>query len=111
MDSFGNIDSCQMGVTVGSSGIVDNNQSHLEVSVFPNPLQEATTFEYVSKEPGKTILKIYNHLGIEIEAIVNEHQQGKQQIIWNAKGLSPGIYFYRIKIGDQQTSGKMVVIR
>ena len=51
-------------------------------------------------------------LGQQIETLVNNHQQqGKHQVTWNTEGLPTGIYFYRLQAGEQQATGKMVVLR
>jgi hypothetical protein len=80
--------------------------------VHPNPFSFFTTIEYELQEPVQVSLIVFNHLGKQIETLINQQQQqGKHQVTWNAEGLPPGIYFYRLQAGEQSVTGKMVVIR
>jgi hypothetical protein len=79
--------------------------------VYPNPFSASTTFEYELKENAIVSLTIFNHLGQGVGMLVSEKQsEGQQRIQWNAEGLPPGIYFYRIsQTGNQSlTIGKIV---
>ena len=90
----------------------DKNSQYLMSPNYPNPFSHSTIFEYRIDEPAVVALTIYNHLGQQIESLVNNHQQqGKHQAVWNAEGLPAGIYFYRLQAGEQQATGKMVVLR
>ena len=80
--------------------------------IYPNPLLSTATIEYELKEPAMVSLIIYNHLGQQIETLVNQHMQtGKHQVIWDAKGLPSGIYLYRLTAENQSGTGKMVVVK
>jgi hypothetical protein len=79
---------------------------------YPNPFSHSTIFEYHINELAKVSLMIYNHLGQQIESLVNQQQQqGKHQAVWSAEGLPSGIYFYRLQAGEQSASGKMTVVK
>jgi hypothetical protein len=83
-----------------------------KISIYPNPFNKATIFEYQLEQPVKVVLTFYNHLGQQIETLINEHQsKGKHSAIWDAQGLPSGIYFYRLQAGEQQAKGKIVVLR
>lgn len=75
------------------------------VSSFPNPFSDFTTFEYELEEPGEVTLTIFNHLGQQVELLVNEPQtKGKHNVQWNAEDLPAGIYFYRLAVGGQRSA-------
>ncbi len=77
----------------------------------PNPILTSAVLEYELTEASKVSLLVYNHLGQQIETLVNNHQQpGKHQAVWNAETVPSGIYFYRLQAGEQSATGKMVVI-
>lgn len=72
---------------------------------FPNPFNFATTFSYSLPKSDFVSMKIFNFLGQEIESLVIGFQSiGEHQISWQPNGLTSGIYFYRIEIGDQNAS-------
>ena len=101
-------------VTYGylSSRTKQGQPGYASMKIFPNPFSTSTSIEYTLKNPGKVVLAVFNHLGQQIETLVNHPQQkGKHQVTWNAEGQPAGIYFYRLQAGEQQATGKMVVIR
>ena len=80
--------------------------------IYPNPLLSTTAIEYKLKEPAMVSLIIYNHLGQQIETLVNQQlSQGKHQVTWDAEDLPSGIYFFRLQAGVQSAIGKMMVVR
>jgi len=86
--------------------------AEVQSEVYPNPISTSAVLEYDLREPAMVSLTVYNHLGQQIETLVNQHQQqGKHQAIWNPEELPAGIYFYRLQAGEQQATGKMVVLR
>jgi flagellar hook assembly protein FlgD len=57
-------------------------------------------------------IKVYNSLGQEVAALLNEEQQaGLHEINWNASNMPSGIYFYRITAGDFSETKKMILIK
>ncbi len=79
--------------------------------IYPNPLANSATISYKLMEPGKVTLTIYNYLGQQMETLVNQYQQiGKHQVIWNAEGLTSGIYFFRLQAGQEIATRKILVI-
>ena len=111
-----NTDSCSV-TTEDYEVIIDlcpkiNELSQAKIRIYPNPFNKATIFEYQLEQPAKVVLTCYNHLGQQVETLVNEHQsQGKHTITWHAKGLPSGIYFYRLYTGRQLDIGKIMVLR
>jgi hypothetical protein len=86
--------------------------TEIQGEVYPNPILTSAVLEYELKEPAIVTLTVSNHLGQQIETLVNSHQQqGKHQAVWNAEGLPPGIYFYRLQAGEQSASGKMIIVK
>ena len=84
----------------GVNGFYHQN-SELNVRSYPNPFSSATTIEYLLGESGEVNLTIYNNIGQPVAVLVNEFRpQGRQQIEWNAAGLTPGIYYFRLAAGN-----------
>jgi hypothetical protein len=79
---------------------------------YPNPFNSFTTFQYILPEPGPVKICIYNVRGQLVETLVDEKQDaGHQHIVWDAVGLSSGIYFYQISAGEHRTTGKCLLVR
>ena len=79
---------------------------------YPNPFNPTTT---ISFELFKT-----DNISIDIFAIDGRHMinifkgrksVGLHEIKFNAEGLSSGVYFYKLKVGEISTAKKMILIR
>lgn len=79
---------------------------------YPNPFNPSTTIQYQVASAGFVAIKVYNLLGQEVSALVNEVQQpGTYTLKWNAEGVSSGIYFYRMQSGTFVSSKRMLVVK
>jgi len=54
---------------------------------------------------------IFNSQGQQVDEIKQKQPKGEQQVQWNAVGLPPGMYYFRIQAGDPVGGGKMVLMR
>ena len=79
---------------------------------YPNPFNPSTTIEYALDRSGIVSLKIYNILGQEVATLVNGFQSaGGYRAVFNASGLSSGIYFYRLQSEHQSQTQKMILMK
>lgn len=84
---------------------------------FPNPFNPETMIKFSLAEASKVNLSIYNVLGQVVRMLVNEElPAGVHSIMWdgkNAQGsdVSSGVYFYRIKAGDFESTMRMTLLR
>ena len=90
---------------------------------YPNPFEiknsksPETTIAYQLNRREKVLLKIYNALGQELRVLVKGYKMpGKYSVIWNGQDESGhfvpnGIYFYKLQIGNQQKTRKLILIR
>ncbi len=64
---------------------------------YPNPFNPTTLISYQLPANSLVVLKVYDVLGREVEALVNETQSaGTHSVTFNASSLPSGVYFYRI---------------
>jgi CubicO group peptidase (beta-lactamase class C family) len=78
-------------------------------TIYPNPFSNSTTFSYKLAEQSKVKLQIFNCFGQQVAEPVNTIQlKGEQDVKWDNRNLPTGIYYYRIHMGSQVESGKMV---
>lgn len=79
---------------------------------YPNPFNPSTFIEYSIANADKVELKVYDLLGREVATLVNEIQNpGSYNVMFNASGLSSGIYFYRIVSGSFSQVRKMILVK
>ncbi|HRZ78100.1 MAG TPA: T9SS type A sorting domain-containing protein, partial [Bacteroidales bacterium] len=87
------------------------------ISNFPNPFNEATQFEYSLPEAGTVSLKVFNMLGEQVSALVNNLPQeaGNYKVEFRAVNLTPGNYTYRFEVQGESRqfskTGVMVLTR
>ena len=99
-----------------SAGIEEENyDSPAAVSLsqnYPNPFGTSTTIEYSTADAGFVKLSVYDVSGREIKKLVEEVKPaGKYTVNIDAKGLSQGIYFYRLKTNGNSIQRKMILLK
>ncbi len=78
---------------------------------YPNPFNPSTTIGYQIPFRSFVTLKVYDILGREIKTLVNEIKSpGTHEVNFNGEGLSSGIYYYTIKVGNFVKTGKMILV-
>ncbi len=83
---------------------------------YPNPFSTSTCINYFLSKTDKVHLSIYSISGEEVKTLVNQKQnQGQQSIVWNAENsqghkVSSGIYFYKLQVGSQIETGKLLYV-
>jgi len=77
---------------------------------YPNPFSTSTVIKYYLKNPGHVFLKIYDLNGQEAESLVNIYQEaGDHEITWHSKGLSSGVYIYRLQVGGFLETKRLIL--
>jgi photosystem II stability/assembly factor-like uncharacterized protein len=82
-------------------GIINNNQKVSDKFIlyqnYPNPFNPTTNIKYQIANSKYITLKVYNLLGKEITALVNEYKKvGTYEVNFDGSNLSSGIYFYSL---------------
>ena len=94
---------------VNENNIVTDYDLHQN---YPNPFNPTTTIKWQQPERGFVTLKIYDVLGREVTTIVDEElQAGEHEIVFDAAGLSSGVYFYQLKAGKYSNTNKMLLLK
>lgn len=79
---------------------------------FPNPFNVSTVINYELPIDSHVKLEVYNLLGQEVATLVDQKQQpGYKSVVWDASGVSSGIYFYKLTAGDYSESKRMLLVR
>ncbi|MEZ5359643.1 MAG: T9SS type A sorting domain-containing protein [Candidatus Zixiibacteriota bacterium] len=84
---------------------------------YPNPFNSGTSIEFSLFKSGVTEISIYNILGNVVRVITSEEMQpGNQTVYWDgrdSRGLvvASGIYFYKIKQGNDYEVKKMIFMK
>ena len=97
----------------GTEEVVNTIPSEFKLEQnFPNPFNPTTNISYSVAAPIMVTLKVYDVLGREIKTLVNNLQSpGNYTITFDARGLSSGVYFYRLSAGDFNVSKKLMLLK
>jgi len=111
-------------VDVEKNEIINVNDN-LNLTNFPNPFNPTTTISFSLPEDGEVELSIYNVKGQKVKDLspslchpefIEGRGETKYSVTWdgideNNKSVSSGIYFYKLKTGEQELSRKMLLLK
>jgi formylglycine-generating enzyme required for sulfatase activity len=84
----------------------------IPTQIYPNPFTHSTTIQFVLLKTANVSLNIYNSCGQLVNTIIREPLgQGLHSIQWNAENYPGGIYTYQLKIDNQITTNKMILLK
>jgi hypothetical protein len=80
---------------------------------YPNPFNPSTIIKYKLPEANINVsLKIYDALGKEVLTLLEgEREPGTYETLFDASGLSSGVYIYRLQTDKNSMSKKMLLIK
>lgn len=78
-------------------------------NIYPNPSSGIFKFEFYLKQPSGVSLVVINNFGQMMATLLDESlKPGEYHLSWNTENLPAGIYYYKLKVGDQLKSGKII---
>ncbi|MDP8204694.1 MAG: T9SS type A sorting domain-containing protein [Candidatus Tenebribacter mawsonii] len=84
---------------------------------YPNPFNPTTTISFSLPDEQEIDLTIYNIKGQKVKRLINgQLTAGQHSMIWdgkdtNEKSVSTGIYFYKLKTGNDVLTRKMLMLK
>jgi Tol biopolymer transport system component len=97
-----------------SSSIIFPEQTPREFHLhqnYPNPFNATTKITYSLAIRDIVTLKVYNTLGREVQALINEFQEANTYTVtFHPDKLTSGIYFYKLQIGTQYVKTKKMIL-
>jgi hypothetical protein len=79
---------------------------------YPNPFNPSTTIRFSIPRRGKVALKVLDVLGREVATLVNEElNAGELSAVFSPRGLSSGVYFYRLVHPNFFQTKAMVLVK
>ena len=127
-------DACLLKITDATGAVIDHSDAtfsiqhiteatsavqptNFEVSPnYPNPFNPQTTIEFYAPFAAPIKAEIINAAGQYVRTLTDQvFSAGKHALIWNGlddsgKKAAGGIYFYRIRFGENQHIGKMMLM-
>jgi hypothetical protein len=79
---------------------------------YPNPFNPSTQIVFGLPNSTRVTLEVYNLLGQKVATLLDEMREpGSYTVSFDGKGMSSGVYFYRLTAGNQVTSKKMMLVK
>lgn len=86
--------------------------SLLQVRNYPKEFNPTTELQSSVVNTRFTILKVYDILGREVAALVNEGKPpGSYEVKFDGSNFASGVYAYRLQSGDFVQTKKLLLIR
>jgi hypothetical protein len=73
-------------------------------------------FDFVLEVRTDVEMEVYDVLGRRVYGVRERMDAGSHRIVWEGEGMNgrdlrSGVYFYRVRVGDEERKGKLVLIR
>ncbi|HXF49005.1 MAG TPA: T9SS type A sorting domain-containing protein [Verrucomicrobiae bacterium] len=84
---------------------------------YPNPFNSSTVIQYSLSKRAQISIEILNITGQRVRVLEErEHAAGTYKVNWDGKDflgkpVSSGVYLYRLKVGEEVTTKKMMLVR
>ncbi len=79
---------------------------------YPNPFNPTTTIKYSLPFDSYVKIVVYNSIRREVKVLEDGNQSsGYHDVVFNAAGLSSGVYFYRLQAGNFVQCKKFVLMK
>lgn len=79
------------------------------LSIYPNPFRNQLHIEFGLNHQAQVHISLMNLLGQEVRTLIDASLTGNQSFTFDAKGMSPGIYFLKMETGDKTEVRKVVL--
>jgi len=80
------------------------------ISVQPNPFTGRAKLSYTLPRASDVELNVFDLAGREVAGLCDRHQAaGQYSAVWDATGLTPGVYIARLKAGEKMLTQKLVL--
>jgi hypothetical protein len=109
--SYAEIDNLSFSIISDVNDINNLTNFSLEQN-YPNPFNPVTAISYQTAKPEKVLLKVYDIIGNEVAALVDEYKPaGKYSVYFDASNLPSGVYLYKLQAGSFVQTRKMTLIK
>jgi hypothetical protein len=89
----------------------------IELEIFPNPANPATTIAFELPRAGHVQLEVYDVAGRRVRILVSSHRDaGRHEVLWDGRDrdgsrVSSGVYMVRLKTPDQTQSRRALLLK
>ena len=94
-------------------GIVNQTLNPFELlRNYPNPFDKFTNIQFAVNIEGRVMLDVYDIKGTKIVSLINQKlAPGIYETTFDSGSLEEGFYFYKLTMGENSITKKMILIR
>jgi hypothetical protein len=79
---------------------------------YPNPFNPVTSIKYQITGSDFVSLRVFDAIGREVAVLVNETKSpGIYEVTFDASNLTSGVYVYRLQVGNNSRTRKLVLLK
>ncbi len=79
---------------------------------YPNPFNPTTNITFTLKQKEAVKLAVYDALGKQVASLLDETRNaGEYTVTFDAKGLTSGVYYYKLSTGASSLTKKMLLMK
>lgn len=79
---------------------------------YPNPFNPTTNISFTLFESDQVTIKVFDVLGRQVSVLIDETLgAGRHNVVFNARGLSSGVYLYELRHSHGTLSGKLLLTK
>jgi hypothetical protein len=79
---------------------------------FPNPFNPSTTIQFALPQRSRVTVMLFDILGRQVATLVDEElETGVHKVVFDAKELANGMYFYRIRAEGFVETKKLILLK
>lgn len=79
---------------------------------YPNPFNPVTTIKFALPAEERVDISVYSLRGEKVTTLVSRvYGPGHHEVVWNAKGVASGAYFYRVTTGSEVVTKRMMLVK
>ncbi|HAV54025.1 MAG TPA: peptidase S8, partial [Aequorivita sp.] len=95
---------------INVSGVLGVAKEELNgIKMYPNPANSEVFINFKNVSLTDASITLFNSLGQRLQFISETEMAGKSQAILNVSGLASGVYFVKIKMGENTSTKKLIV--
>ena len=96
----------------GAEELISQPEQFVTATAYPNPFNPQTTLKYELSHAGKVRISIFNSLGQRVRVYESRYMEaGVHDLVFDAAGLTSGVYIFRIDAGYSSAVGKMLYMK
>lgn len=95
-----------------TTSISNQPEDKFTVTNYPNPFSGTSTIQFQTTSTEPVSLEVFDQTGRKISTLINQElSSGDHSVNFDGSSLPVGVYFYKLRIGNNMTTRKMILIK